>query len=186
MKKTVIKRRKRVPAVTAPGRAGSTAAGQSGGPSPVQPTTAMPGTPTPTAPLYTATPDGERSRHTPPFTPHESQQTSPSDLVRRTQNVAVPLVLSAPGGVERQKPWWVEDKTVDNGSKDRDGSVSPLSLLWPCLSFESLPPHCPDGNGPSFVMADPRVHNLLLSLLPFTVCPLSRSLRGVCFGVCAL
>ena len=141
MKKTVIKRRKRVPAVgAATGRGGSAAGEQS---SPAHPSVPIPAT-TP----QTATPaDDKTTTHTTHAAAADHRPAGLSDPLglRRapapSASKAVPLIIGS--ATQRRPGWWLEDQrgrakepvaaTADRDgkeNKDKEG-VSPNSMIGP-------------------------------------------------------
>jgi hypothetical protein len=135
MKKTVIKRRKRVPAV------GSSTRNSPGGPShseqtsPARLNVPIPQTATATGAPYPTPTESEKSHPSPYGAPpslHETRSPSMFDPIgmRRQQQKAVPLNLSKDTGGERKKPWWFDDKSPANKETDgKDDNVSSFLLL---------------------------------------------------------
>ncbi|WRT64602.1 uncharacterized protein IL334_001535 [Kwoniella shivajii] len=142
MKKTIIKRRKRVPAVGAqPGSRGGSASTDA--PS-TTPTTAMPSVVAP--PPHVAPNENEKSHPSPPFAhrapPHPESRLGfsaldPYGLARRglTKPQTATMTSGTPG--ERKKPWWIEgvrDKEKDEkerearDAKEREGLAAEALL----------------------------------------------------------
>lgn len=133
MKKTVIKRRKRVPAVGTTGRNSPGGPSQSERDSPAPINAPMPQTATASGAPYPTPTESEKS-HASPYgsaPPLHEPNRSPSIFdpigMRRQQQqkAAVPLNLGNTGnnnnGTERKKPWWFDDSrnTPQPSEKDR-------------------------------------------------------------------
>lgn len=164
MKKTVIKRRKRVPAVGPSVRGSSTQAELA---SPSTGSTAMPGTPQTATLGVTFGPDGEKTRISPSPIP-QTALPAPADRasamfgsagykdqLRRdaASSAAVPLrhapvtatatghghTVGSSGGAsgERKMPWWIEDRhdtNKDREAREREG----VSLTFLSAHVSSL------------------------------------------------
>lgn len=154
MKKTVIKRRKRVPAVGSRNSPGGPSHSEQTSPARVN--VPIPQTATATGAPYPTPTESEKSHPSPYSAPpslHETRSPSMFDPIgmRRQQQKAVPLNLANNTGGERKQPWWFDDRSSRPPAKENDGKddnvslvksrhsqrpAAPLSEL-PC---ESLPP----------------------------------------------
>ena len=140
MKKTVIKRRKRVPAVGTTSRNSPGVASQSEQNSPARTSVPVPQTATASGGPYPTPTESEKSHPSPYGAPpslHETRSPSIFDPIgMRRQQQAVPLNLGGSNGVERKKPWWFDDRTPHQGkeaeSKDtKDPGVSEVLHHYP-------------------------------------------------------
>ncbi len=154
MKKTVIKRRKRVPAVGGSGRSGSANPGDQDSPSmgPIP----MPGTPQ-AATIVPAPPSEERPVPKAPSAPPASEIKAPipAEAAPNTQTStmfdvlgigrppqSVPLIIPAglkgQTSTERKRPWWIDSRDRDKEEQDREarereGVSRYLSFQYPTL-----------------------------------------------------
>ncbi|WVQ98236.1 hypothetical protein IAU59_005359 [Kwoniella sp. CBS 9459] len=173
MKKTVIKRRKRVPAVgTQPGSRGGSASNVEQGSPANTPTTAMPNVVAP--PPHVAPPlENEKGHPSPPFqhrapplSDHRigshSNLADAYSLARRTPKPPPTTAVSHGSAGDRKKPWWVEggrDREKDEkerearDAKEREG-----------LAAEALLNMAPPANGSS--NASPEKRNDKAPLVP--------------------
>lgn len=173
MKKTVIKRRKRVPAV------GSTGRNSPGGPShsernsPAPGNAPVPQTATASGVPYPTPTESEKSHPSPYGVPpslHENRSPSifdPIGVRRQPPKPAVPITLNNGSASERKKPWWFDDSRPSQGGdkeqpkdKDREG-----------VSVSSYIPFLPDQN--CLPAASPLVAVIpgTVSASPLSICP---------------
>jgi GATA-binding protein len=121
MKKTVIKRRKRVPAVGTTSRNSPGVPSQSEQNSPARSSVPVPPTATASGGAYPTPTESEKSHPSPYGAPpslHETRSPSIFDPIgMRRQQQAVPLNLSGSTGGERKKPWWFDDRTPHQGKE---------------------------------------------------------------------
>jgi GATA-binding protein len=140
MKKTVIKRRKRVPAVGTTSRNSPGVPSQSEQNSPARSSVPVPPTATASGGAYPTPTESEKSHPSPYGAPpslHETRSPSIFDPIgMRRQQQAVPLNLSGSAGGERKKPWWFDDRTPHQAkeaepkdSKDQGVSHLPCTIL---------------------------------------------------------
>lgn len=152
MKKTVIKRRKRVPASGQQSGRGQSANDSGEIDSPATTSAPMPHTPA------TATIDGrpynpsDPSHASPPFTagtPTRSDSRGPSQPVTATAdplglrrplppNKAIPLIIPNVLGGERKKPWWIEERR-EREKEDKEHEGMSVSLVGPLFDSWSIP-----------------------------------------------
>ena len=139
MKKTVIKRRKRVPAVGSAGRNSPGVPSQSEQNSPARINVPVPPTATASGTSYPTPTESEKS-HPSPYgaspSLHDTRPPSmyhPVGLRRPPQAKAVPLTLGNNAGGERKKPWWFDDRSPNQNkeaepkeTKDQGVSLIPL------------------------------------------------------------
>lgn len=180
MKKTVIKRRKRVPAV------GSTSTGGRGTNAELpSPASAPASVPTVTAPPPHVAPplDDKAHRASPPFghrapQPHSEHRINRPlgpeayGLAGRYGKPSTPAGMNLPGSTstsslnipERKKPWWQEGREgrdrekeeKDREAREREG-VSHISFIdsscfFPCFSYDRLPSICEEVSSPSHLI----------------------------------
>jgi GATA-binding protein len=156
MKKTVIKRRKRVPAVGTTSRNSPGVPSQSEQNSPARSSVPVPPTATASGGAYPTPTESEKSHPSPYGAPpslHETRSPSIFDPIGiRRQQQAVPLNLSGSAGGERKKPWWFDDRTPHQAkeaepkdTKDQGVSHLPCTILTEVItSFVNVSgdPHC--------------------------------------------
>ena len=164
MKKTVIKRRKRVPAVGAAGGRGDSVSEQSPAPShdgadSEQATATIPReTPVP-LPSSSERPVEKTAERTTPLPERYSNTTpdgrtlgpvDPVTGVRRPQPKSVPLVLPVAGPtIGKKLPWWLDDRrdtrkkepVVAKGDEDKEGVSRPGPIFL--RNFFSILPSLP-------------------------------------------
>ena len=152
MKKTVIKRRKRVPAVGTTSRNSPVGPSHSERDSPAPINAPMPQTATASGAPYPTPTESEKSHPSPYGAPPPLHEPSRSPSIfdpigmrrQQQQKAAVPLNLgNTNNGAERKKPWWFDDnRNSPQGSekdrqpkeKDREG-VSPFYFVPPCENY---------------------------------------------------
>jgi GATA-binding protein len=153
MKKTVIKRRKRVPAVGTTSRNSPGVPSQSEQNSPARSSVPVPPTATASGGAYPTPTESEKSHPSPYGAPpslHETRSPSIFDPIgMRRQQQAVPLNLSGSAGGERKKPWWFDDRTPHQAkeaepkdTKDQGVSLVPFIQVVSSFVVVSGDPHC--------------------------------------------
>lgn len=157
MKKTVIKRRKRVPAVGTTGRNSPGGPSHSEQNSPASINAPIPQTATASGAPYPTPTESEKSHPSPygaPPSQHENRSPSIFDPVgmrrQQQQKAAVPINLGngSSSNTERKKPWWFDDNRTSQSlerdrepkeTHDREGvSRNPLFVT----AVFSYPTHC--------------------------------------------
>ncbi|EKD02524.1 iron regulator 1 [Trichosporon asahii var. asahii CBS 8904] len=157
MKKTVIKRRKRVPAVAAAASPAGRSASQ-GAPSPggsvlgSQPPSGYPGDDKSRYPMGSGSP---WSSGLPP----SARQQQEMEARRKGMPMIVPGGGAPSGGVERKKPWWIEDRRErDDKEHGQDLAAETLLSIAPQTKVATLSPDSRDKPlaGGSGMDIDPR------------------------------
>lgn len=145
MKKTVIKRRKRVPAVGSAGRNSPGGPSHSEQNSPAPANAPIPQTATASGAPYPTPTESEKSHPSPygaPPSMHENRSPSifdPIGMRRQQQKAAVPLTLGHNNGTERKKPWWFDDnRGSQQGEKERETKDKDREGLAHQLAAETL------------------------------------------------
>lgn len=136
MKKTVIKRRKRVPAVAAAAPAAARG-GSQGGPAPPQPGAPMPGQQPANYPGDDKARAAYQAIGSSPWAPGAPS----SAAVQREQEArrkGVPLIIPTAGAgsnQERKKPWWIEDRRERERERDDKEREHGPEVCFHCFSF---------------------------------------------------
>jgi GATA-binding protein len=147
MKKTVIKRRKRVPAVGSAGRNSPGVPSQSEQNSPARINVPVPQTATASGAPYPTPTESEKSHPSPYGAPpslHETRSPSmfdPIGMRRQQQQKAVPLNLGNNTGGERKKPWWFDDRSPHQTkeAEPKDTKDPGVSRIRSWISFLLYP-----------------------------------------------